>query len=117
MDAFGSLHARKYMSLATWRRNGARVLTPVWFAQDNGKLYVMTRNDSGKLKRIRDTPNVEVAPCTLRGKPLGPFTKAVARIAPDQQKARRHLRKKYLLARLPLLWKSDNVYLEIAAEQ
>jgi hypothetical protein len=44
------LHNKKYINLATFRRNGLAVNTPVWFAEQDGKLYVMTRNDSGKIQ-------------------------------------------------------------------
>ena len=42
--------------------------TPVWFGEEDGKLYVMTRSDMGKAKRIRNNPQIKLAPCTVRGK-------------------------------------------------
>ncbi len=111
-NAFAGLRGHRYMSLASFRRDGARVLTPVWFAADSGKLYVMTRGDSGKMKRIRRQPRIEVAPCTALGRVLGPFVPALAHMAPDQNSARRHIRKKYVLARIPLVWRR-NIYVEI----
>jgi len=66
------IHGRTYISLASFRRNGAAVPTPIWFGEKDGKLYVMTRSDSGKYKRIRNNPHVRIAPCTVRGKITGP---------------------------------------------
>ena len=70
----------KYISLATFRKTGEAVYTPLWFAEQDGKLYVMTRNDSWKYKRIRNNPNVRVAPSTIRGRIIGPELPARARV-------------------------------------
>src|SRR5450432_4713756 len=78
------IQGQKYVSLVTLRKNGAEVKTPVWFAEEGGKLYVMTRSDSGKYKRIRNNPQVKLAPCTMRGKITGPDFAATARILPPE---------------------------------
>jgi uncharacterized protein len=105
----------KYVSLTTFRKNGIGVSTPVWFAEDGGKLYVMTRNDSGKYKRIRNNPQVRIAPCTVRGTVTGPELPAQARVLPaeDSDIARRAIRAKYWLTRITALWSKKNIYLEI----
>jgi PPOX class probable F420-dependent enzyme len=72
------------MSLITFRKNGAAIATPIWFGEKDDKLYVMTRSDSGKYKRIRNNPLVRVAPCTIRGKITGPKLQATARILPQE---------------------------------
>ena len=109
------IQSQKYISLSTFRKNGKAVPTPVWFGEQNGHLYVMVRPDSGKCKRIRNNPEVRVALCTIRGRVTGPEFSGKARILPpeDWSWARETVRKKYWLARLPFLWKTDNVYLEI----
>jgi hypothetical protein len=106
---------QKYVSLATFRKNGNAVPTPVWFGEQNDKLYVMSRPDSGKCKRIRNNPAVRVAPSTIRGKITGPEFSGTARILPepDWAWARETVRRKYWMARIPFLWSKDNVYLEI----
>ena len=108
------ISGKKYISLITFRKNGAAVYTPVWFGESNGKLYVKTRNDSGKYKRVRNNPRVKVAGCDMRGKIMGPEFAAAARILPrDQWKAADNaIKRKYWLARLPF-WSSKNEYLEI----
>ena len=111
---FSHLRGHDYIDLVTFRKSGVGVHTPVWFADAGGRLYVMTRSDSGKMKRIRNNPKVEIAPCTMRGRPLGPAAPATARLADDQQAGRNAIRRKYWLARIPWLWSSKNVYLELS---
>jgi len=47
------------MTLSTFRRSGAEVATPVWFAEAGGRLYVFTAGDSGKVKRLRHSSRVQ----------------------------------------------------------
>jgi PPOX class probable F420-dependent enzyme len=105
----------KYISLATVRKNGTPVYTPVWFGEKADKLYVMTRGDSGKYKRIKNNPQVRIAPCTIRGRITGPEHPATARVLPqeDWSWARQTLERKYWLMRIPFFWSKTNVYLEI----
>lgn len=95
---FTALAGAKYISLTTFRKSGDPVATPVWFAEKDGKLYVFTFPGAGKLKRIRHTTRVTVAPCTINGKVTGPVSEARARIitdAPEKKLADTTLAKKY----------------------
>jgi len=105
---------QKYISLATFRKSGARVDTPVWFGEADEKIYVKSRSDSGKFKRIKNNPSVKVAPCNVRGKITGPEFKGRARVLSSQEEAvaKAAVNRKYWLARLPF-WSSKNQYLEI----
>lgn len=58
--------------LQTRRRDGTWVPTPVSLVTDGGRYFVRTYDASGKAKRLRNVPEVRVAPATLRGRPLGP---------------------------------------------
>jgi uncharacterized protein len=109
------IQGQKYISLISFRKNGAAIPTPVWFGEKDGRLYVMTRSDSGKYKRIRNNPQVRIAPCTLRGKITGPEFAATARILPpeDWRWARKTIQQKYWVTRITSLWSKTNVYLEI----
>lgn len=111
-----AISREKYISLTTFRKNGAGVATPVWFGEENGHLYVMTRSDMGKTKRIRSNPQVRIAACTMRGKVTGPQFAATARIlsSDEHQHARETLNRKYLLARIPLIWARTDTYIEIS---
>jgi PPOX class probable F420-dependent enzyme len=77
---FGSLRGRSYCLLTTFRRNGEPMPTPVWFGLGGENVYLRSEAGVGKVKRIRATPRVLVAPCTLRGKPLGPPAEGRARV-------------------------------------
>jgi len=109
------IHGQKYISLTTFRKSGQAVPTPVWFGEEDGKLYVQTRSDSGKYKRIRNNRRAQVAPCTMRGKIAGAQFEATARILPEQgwPAARKTIARKYWLARIPFLWSKKSVYVEI----
>lgn len=58
----------QYISLSTFRRNGAAVATAVWFATDSGKIYLYSALDAGKMKRVRATGKVTVVPCDVKGR-------------------------------------------------
>ncbi len=74
----------RYVSLTTYRRSGVAVPTPVWAAPDGGDLVVWTRADSGKVKRLRHTSRVTVAPCDVRGNLQGEAVEAQARLLPPE---------------------------------
>jgi len=86
--SFAAFAGHKYLNLESYRKSGAAVQTPVWFAADtsanlessDAKLYVYTTGDSGKVKRIRNNSRVKVAPCNSRGGLLGEWAEARAEI-------------------------------------
>ena len=82
---FTSLTGASFVNLTTFRRSGEAVATPLWFVEQQGVLYAQTFPTAGKLKRIRHTARVTVAPCTFNGKALGPEIEAEARIVTDEQ--------------------------------
>lgn len=59
---------RKYVSMTTFRKDGTGVATPVWFAVDGDELFVWTRSDSWKIKRLRNNSRVVVTVCDVRGR-------------------------------------------------
>lgn len=66
-----ALERASYISLATFRRSGVAVETPVWFAADGNKLYVFSESKAGKVKRLRNDPRVRVAACSVTGRVRG----------------------------------------------
>lgn len=78
----------------------------------------MTSSKLGKYKRIRNNPKVTIAPCTIRGRIIGPEFPATIRILqPDEfQRTRQLINSKYLLARIPFLWRNTDIYLEITPD-
>jgi len=107
---------QKYISLKTFRKSGAGVATPVWFGEEGDHLYVMTRSDMGKTKRIRNNPQVRAAPCTIRGTVTGAEFAATARILPVEEhaRARQAINRKYWAARIPFLWWRTDTYIELS---
>jgi hypothetical protein len=76
----------------------------------------MTLSKMGKTKRVRNNPQVTVAPCTIHGKLTGPEIAALARILPPEEHAhaRKTVNRKYLLARLSSPFSRADVFLEIS---
>jgi PPOX class probable F420-dependent enzyme len=70
LSAFSS---QKYMNIETYRRSGEAIRTPVWFVESGGLLFFLTRGDSGKVKRLRHTKVVKIAPCKMDGEVTGPW--------------------------------------------
>ncbi len=92
------LSSSKYLSLGTWRKNGAVVDTPVWFAAGEDHLYVFSAGDAGKVKRLRNSSRARVAPCGATGKLTGEWTDATAEIVEDDaeiKSAHRALLRRY----------------------
>jgi PPOX class probable F420-dependent enzyme len=73
--------------LTSFRRNGAPVGTPVSIAVEGDHAFIRTYDTAWKLKRIRHNPEVEIAPATLRGKPIGPAIRARARVLSGEEAA------------------------------
>jgi uncharacterized protein len=98
---FETLQGHKYCLLTTFRKSGKPVPTPVWFGLADGRIYLYSEATVGKLKRIRNNPRVRVAPCTLRGKPLGPPAEGHARVlaADETDRAERAIAANYGLGR------------------
>lgn len=119
---FTELYPYKYIQLTTFRKNGTAVPTPVWFATDQGKLYVLTINTAGKVKRIRNTARVVLAPCNASGKVLGEQVEARARevSAAEYEHAIAVLARKYgfiyrVFTFLQNIRKAKRTYIEIEA--
>jgi PPOX class probable F420-dependent enzyme len=111
---------KQYLNLETFRKNGAGVKTPVWFVENNGKLFIITGSESGKIKRIRNNSTVNIAPCKVGGDVLGTWVKTQARIIDDStgiQEVNKLLDKKYgLMKKLFELGGSRNREKSIAIE-
>src|SRR6516162_10097684 len=106
-DAIAQFDKTKYFSLETFRKTGAGVRTPVWFASNTRStgamttFYVYTLPDSGKVKRIRNNPKVRIAPCNMRGDVRGAWLDAQARMCSGDEvdKGQSLLIQKYGLAK------------------
>ena len=70
---------QKTALLTTYRRDGTAVGTPLSVAVEGDHAFIRSYEAAWKTKRIRNRPEVELAPATMRGKPRGPAIRARAR--------------------------------------
>ena len=93
-----------HVSLTTFRRNGQAVPTPVGGLVQDGTLYVLTPPDTGKVKRIRNNPQVTIAPCNMKGTVPAdaPEVRATARLLDPAETARveEMMRRRFFMYRL-----------------
>lgn len=121
MNPLITFQGQSYLNLETFRKNGASMKTPVWFVQDGEILYVRTVANSGKVKRIRNNRQVNIAPCKVDGTLLGEWVSATAREVKDkdiERKVECLLGKKYglmktMFAVLSVLSRRKGTILEI----
>lgn len=120
-QAFTGLRRYQFAELTTFRKDGRPVPTPVWFAPNQDKLYVMTPSSTGKLKRIRANGRVLMAPCNQSGKVLGTAIELHARVLPADSAAiaEQALAQKYgflyrFIAFFQKLRKVDRTFIEIS---
>jgi uncharacterized protein len=70
----------QYILLTTFTKDGRPKPVPIWAAADGDRLLVITEAQSWKVKRIRNTPRVTMATCTLRGRPTSEPVEGTAAI-------------------------------------
>ena len=64
-----TLADEKYVLITTTKRNGQTVSSPVWIAPlGDGRIGFTTDLSAGKVKRVRNFPNVTLQPCNARGR-------------------------------------------------
>ena len=68
------------MNLATYRRNGRQVCTPVWIAAVDANYYLFSEGEAGKVKRIRANGRARLAACDLRGNVRSGWLRARGRV-------------------------------------
>jgi PPOX class probable F420-dependent enzyme len=99
---FEHLRGYKYCLLVTYKpqRRGGADSRVVRFGRR--QVYVRSEANFAKVKRIRNHSQVRVAPCTVRGEPLGPPAEGQARVldaSGDEAKAEAALQGSYGLGR------------------
>src|SRR5262245_5620461 len=81
---------QNYLNLESYRRTGSPIVTPMWFAERNGILYVYSLANAGKVKRVRNNARVRIMPSDLRGGPKGEWVEGRARILDETGAALGH---------------------------
>ena len=85
MFSLEEIKSQKYISLETYRKNNQAVKTPVWFVVRGDLIYVVTREQTGKVKRLRNNSQVKFALCTMRGRVTGDWIPGTAKILSGQE--------------------------------
>ncbi|MGD6744103.1 PPOX class F420-dependent oxidoreductase [Streptomyces sp. BH106] len=76
--------------LTSHKRDGTGVGTPVNLAVEGDHAYFRTYGKAWKVKRMRNNPEVELAPSTVRGAPTGPPVKGRVRLLDRGSEEARH---------------------------
>jgi hypothetical protein len=85
MPTLADLAKAQYILLTTFTKDGRPKPTPIWAAADGDRLLVISEKKSWKVKRIRNTPRVTLATCTLRGRPTSEPVEGTAAILDKSQ--------------------------------
>lgn len=86
---------QEYINLETYKKDGTGVKTPVWFVTDDNLIYVITRQKTGKVKRIRNNSSVKICACSFNGTPKSQWVSGNATIIQgEESKKAISLRKK-----------------------
>ena len=85
MSFLSEIESQKYISIETYRKDGTPVQTPVWFVVKNEQLYIVTRDKTGKIKRLRNNQKVKIATCTIKGKITGQWIQGLAQILTESE--------------------------------
>jgi PPOX class probable F420-dependent enzyme len=96
-DRISRFSGHQYIVLETHRRNGQVVATPVWFTIDGNKIFIVTRSETGKVKRLRNNSEVRIVPSGMRGGPKGEWLngKGVLATPEELERALKQRNKKY----------------------
>ena len=76
---------QKYINLETYKKDGTSVRTPVWFVIDNDLIYVITRDSTGKVKRLGNNQDVQIVSCSFKGEPKNEWIKGKAEMITGEE--------------------------------
>ena len=77
---FADVAKSEYILLTTFTKDGRPKPTAIWAVPRGDGLVAITQEQSWKVKRIRNTPRVTIAPCDRRGNPAGEAVDAAAEV-------------------------------------
>ena len=101
---------QKYINLETYKKDGTPIRTPVWFVIDKELIYIITRDSTGKVKRLGNNQNVRIVPCSFKGEPKNEWVKGKTEMITGEEadKAIKLRKKKYgMFARLTGIFTSQ----------
>ena len=74
-DPLEQFSDEKYINLETYKRDGTPIRTPVWFVIHKDLIYVITRDSTGKVKRLKNNHGVRIVSCSFKGEPKNEWVK------------------------------------------
>ena len=101
---------QKYINLETYKKDGTPIRTPVWFMIDSEVIYIITREKTGKVKRLKNNQNIRIVPCSFNGESKNEWINGVAQkiTGNNAERAIKLRKKKYgISARLAGLFSSQ----------
>ena len=101
---------QKYINLETYKKDGTPIRTPVWFVIDKEIIYIITRDSTGKVKRLKNNHDVRIVPCSFKGEPKNDWLKGKTEMITGEEadKAIKLRKKKYgMFARLTGIFTSQ----------
>ena len=75
-----------YLNLETYRKNNQPIVTPVWFIL-NDDIFIVTKEKTGKVKRLKNNNIVRVAPCNYRGVSKGTWVSGTAHFVDSHERS------------------------------
>ena len=85
MSKLEEIDSEKCISLETYKENNQPIRTPVWFVIKKDLIYIVTRDQTGKVKRLRNNKKVKIATCTFKGKIIGKGVDGTAKMLADAE--------------------------------
>ncbi len=86
----------RFITLTTYRKSGQPVPTPMWFVAEGQRVWLWTRVDSGKVRRLRNNAAVIIASSDAKGHLTGPVLRGRAQVlGAAVPVAKRGFREKY----------------------
>jgi PPOX class probable F420-dependent enzyme len=82
---YEQLESEKYISLETYKKNNESIKTPVCFVIKNDLIFIVTGNETGKIKRLKNNQNVKIATCTFKGKIKSEWFEGTAKILTETE--------------------------------
>lgn len=78
---------QSYINLETYRKNNQPIVTPVWFILNDNDIFIVTKEKTGKVKRLKNNNLVRVAPCNYRGVSKGMWVTGKAHFVDSKERS------------------------------
>jgi PPOX class probable F420-dependent enzyme len=76
-----------YLNLETYKKNNQPIVTPVWFVLNDNDIFIVTKEKTGKVKRLKNNNIVRVTPCNYRGVSKGTWVAGKAHFVDSLEKS------------------------------